>query len=151
MTDGKWVHVEDHAEWAAIAAGSDTGAYRVEGFVVRDATTEELVTEPDVVERAVEELAQSKGWDLRLAVVRGQLMTSRFGCWWVSVPVDYLDGLDDRPAMTFDVELGDRSVSLWAYEHYAEVEEPERVIPEFEHIVEMGVNGGTMYVYEEKR
>lgn len=165
-------HVEDHEEWAGIAADSDTGAYAIQGFMLHNWTKDKPVTEFNVASAAIAELASRKGWDARLCSHVGAMETYRAadpdapvvsgrkapgyvtgfrdaGGWWLCVPIDYLDQLDEPEHMSFEVSLKKRDVSLWAFEAYTKRHDPQSAIAEFSTTSEMALKDGTLYMYSD--
>lgn len=114
--------VEDHEEWTKIVEGADSGVYAMQGFVVRDETMNRFVADQRTVEKAARRLARRKGWEEALTFVAGPMTTAQpvageafdrrspstvaglgdEGGWWLVVPVDYLDQVDD-PRLEFHI------------------------------------------------
>ncbi len=163
--------VEDHEEWTRIVADADGGVFTMQGFMVHNTTKDRPVTERHIVEQAVEDVVRRKGWG-ELASVAGPMQAHQpinpnawqrpdkkakgyvrdfksIGGWWLIVPVDYLDDLDDPQSMCFDVELRKRAVSLWAFEAYTERHDPGSKIPEFDYNVEYALKDSALYMYND--
>jgi hypothetical protein len=159
--------VEDHEEWAQLA-DSETGAYVMQGFVVHDETMNRFVTDQRTVDKACLRLARRKGWDEQLTAVAGPLTTvqpadgetfdrptpghvtefDEEGGWWLLVPVDYLDQVDD-PRLEFHVRLGSSELIFWAVEAVALRGGPFPKLPEFGYTVEYAIKDKTLYMYND--
>ncbi len=165
---GEFRSVQDHEEWTKIVADSDTGAYVMQGFMVHDRTMNRPVTDQRTIEKAVRRLARLKGWDEQLTAVTGPLTTiipvdgetfdrptpSRItklddeGGWWLLVPVDYLDQVDD-PRLEFHVRQGSSELIFWAVEAVALRGGPFPKLPEFGYTVEYAIKNRTFYMYND--
>lgn len=160
--------VEDHEEWTRIVEGSDSGVYMMQGFVVFDETMNRAVTDKRTVEKATRRLAQRKGWDEAFAVVIGPMTTVRpvdgetfdrrtpstvtelgdAGGWWLLVPVDYLDGVDD-PRLEFHIRQGSSDLIFRAVEAVALRGGPFPKLAEFDYTVEYAVKDKCLYTYND--
>ncbi len=136
--EGEVRSIQDHEEWTKIVADSETGAYAIQGFAVYDRTMNRSVTDERTMEKAVRRLARLKGWNEEMAGVVGPLTTripadgetfdrptpshvmelGDKGGWWILVPVDYLDQVDD-PRLEFHVRQGSSELLFWAVEAVA--------------------------------
>ncbi len=171
---GNIVPVEDHEEWTKIVADSDTGAYVMQGFMIHDKTNNARVTNRGAAVKVLKALARRKGWDERLVTMtspleahipldptaprdkpaRGRVVNVREeGMWWVIVPVDYLDQLDDPEGrLEFHVPLKkkkeERLVILWAFEaHKKRTGEPQPL--EFDYTVEFAIKDRVLHTYND--
>lgn len=165
---GRIQTVEDHEEWTSIVEGSDSGVYVMQGFIVRDETMNRFVTDQRVVAKAARRLARRKGWDEVLTTVTDPMTTvqpsdgeifdhptpSRAtslgdqGGWWMIVPVDYLDQVDD-PRLEFHVRQGSSELIFWAVEAVALRSGPFPQLLEFGYNVEYALKDRILYMYND--
>ncbi len=110
--------VKDHEEWARLTADAEGCVFKAEVFYVHNSTKNKPVRKWHTVEQAVTEVARRKGWGggvVGAAKYRrpGEIEARRGeGEWWITVPIDYLNDVDDPAGFDFFAELPKRSVSL---------------------------------------